>query len=296
MNSKKEISTEDKMAYKFFESLENLYNSINTTIKRTLEAIEDINTEPFNGRITKIDTDIPNVGITLNNKLVEIYQQFKEKNIKVFVSYNKEEKAVNMSILPSIAFMHLVNSTSQIAYYELEGFFNRYEEISDQKNSNMTKITKSKFSIIRKISKKIWETRANIDSKVIYELYFSEEEVEELRDYIENYKEFNTTLMNYNLKEDIADSILYFFELNGCTKEQINDLMKNGIEEDLVKLGLQNQIKYIRERVKEEFQEEDLKSWELTEEAKRHIQEETAKIAMESLKATKQEINAEQVK
>ena len=160
----------------------------------------------------------------------------------------------------------------------------------------MTKITKSKFPIIRKISKKIWETRANIDSKVIYELYFSEEEVEELRDYIENYKEFNTTLMNYNLKEDIADSILYFFELNGCTKEQINDLMKNGIEEDLVKLGLQNQIKYIRERVKEEFQEEDLKSWELTEEAKRHIQEETAKIAMESLKATKQEINAEQVK
>ena len=102
--------------------------------------------------------------------------------------------------------------------------------------------------------------------------------------------------MNYNLKEDIADSILYFFELNGCTIDQINDLMKNGIEEDLEKLGLQSQIKYIRERVKEEFQEEDLKSWELTEEAKRHIQEETAQIAMESLKAKNQEINAEHVK
>ena len=296
MNSKQEISTEDKMAYKFFESLENLYNSINITIKRTVEAIEEINTRPFNAIITKIDKDIPNVGITLNNKLVEIYQQFKEKNIKVFMEYNKEEKAVNMSILPSIAFMHLVNSTSQIVYFELEEFFNRYEEISDQKNFNMTKITKSKFPFIRKLSEKIWEIRAKIDSKVIYEIYFSDEEVEELKDYIENYKELNTTLMNYNLEEDIADSVLYFFELNGCTIDQINDLMENGIEEDLEKLGLQSQIKYIREKVKEELQEEDLKSWELTEEEKRHIQEETAQIATESLKAKKQKINAEHVK
>lgn len=82
MNSKQGISTEDKMAYKFFESLENLYNSINTTIKRTLEAIEDINTGPFNGRITKIDTDIPNVGITLNNQTCRNIPTIQRKKYK----------------------------------------------------------------------------------------------------------------------------------------------------------------------------------------------------------------------
>ena len=255
MNSKIGSSTEDEMAYKFFESLENLYNSINITIKKALVAIDEINDVTFYTAITGIDKDIPNIGITLNNKLVEIYQQFKEKNIKVFASENKGKKTVSMSILPSIVFIYLINSTSQIAHDELENFFNRYEEISVQKDSNMTKITKSRFS-----------------------------------------KDFENFLMNYNLNEDIAESILYYFELNGYTIDEINYLMKTGIEEDLEKLGLQNKIAYIRERIKEGFQESGLKSWEFTEEETRHIQEETAKIAMESLKAQNQEINAEHVK
>ena len=296
MNSKIGSSTEDEMAYKFFESLENLYNSINITIKKALVAIDEINDVTFYTAITGIDKDIPNIGITLNNKLVELYQQFKEKNIKVFASENKGKKTVSMSILPSIVFIYLINSTSQIAHDELENFFNRYEEISVQKDSNMTKITKSRFSIIRRLSEKIWEVRSRFDLKAIYEIYFSEEEVEELRDYIENYKDFENFLMNYNLNEDIAESILYYFELNGYTIDEINYLMKTGIEEDLEKLGLQNEIAYIRERIKEEFQESGLKSWEFTEEETRHIQEETAKIAMESLKAQNQEINAEHVK
>ena len=294
MNSKIGNYTEDELAYDFFESLTKLFKSINTTKEEVEKASENINTDIFYREVRRLDTSIPNIGITLNNKLVELYQEYKEKGIQVFDIDHEMDDLPGIRILPTITFTYLINITSEVSQTELEGFLNKYKELEAKKTEKINGIEKSSF--IRRFSEKIWEFRARLNPDVIYELYYSEEEVEELRDYIEFYKEFDNNLNDYNLNENISDSIIKFFEVSGFTQEQIEDLLENNIEPDLEKLGLKHQMKYIRERLKENIQEEHLKSWELTDSEKRRIQEETASITTKVPTQTKPKAKTENIR
>ena len=296
MNSKIGNYTEDELAYDFFESLTKLFKSINTTKEEVEKASENINTDIFYREVRRLDTSIPNIGITLNNKLVELYQEYKEKGIQVFDIDQEMDDLPGIRILPAITFTYLINITSEVSQTELEGFLNKYKELETKKSEKINGIEKSKISFIRRFSEKIWEFRARLNPDVIYELYYSEEEVEELRDYIEFYKEFDNNLNDYNLYENISDSIIKFFEVSGYTQEQIEDLLENNIEPDLEKLGLKHQMKYIRERLKENIQEEHLKSWELTDSEKRRIQEETASITTKVSTQTKTKARTENIR
>ena len=296
MNSKIGNYTEDELAYDFFESLTKLFKSINTTKEEVEKASENINTDIFYREVRRLDTSIPNIGITLNNKLVELYQEYKEKGIQVFDIDHEMDDLPGIRILPTITFTYLINITSEVSQTELEGFLNKYKELEAKKTEKINGIEKSKISFIRRFSEKIWEFRAILNPDVIYELYYSEEEVEELRDYIEFYKEFDNNLNDYNLNENISDSIIKFFEVSGFTQEQIEDLLENNIEPDLEKLGLKHQMKYIRERLKENIQEKDLKSWELTDSEKRRIQEETASITTKVPTQTKPKAKTENIR
>lgn len=296
MNSKIGNYTEDELAYDFFESLTKLFKSINTTKEEVEKASENINTDIFFREVRRLDTSIPNIGITLNNKLVELYQEYKEKGIQVFDIDQEMDDLPGIRILPTITFTYLINITSEVSQTELEGFLNKYKELEAKKAEKINGIEKSKISFIRRFSEKIWEFRARLNPDVIYELYYSEEEVEELRDYIEFYKEFDNNLNDYNLYENISDSIIKFFEVSGYTQEQIEDLLENNIEPDLEKLGLKHQMKYIRERLKENIQEEHLKSWELTDSEKRRIQEETASITTKVSTQTKTKARTENIR
>ena len=296
MNSKIGNYTEDELAYDFFESLTKLFKSINTTKEEVEKASENINTDIFFREVRRLDTSIPNIGITLNNKLVELYQEYKEKGIQVFDIDHEMDDLPGIRILPTITFTYLINITSEVSQTELEGFLNKYKELEAKKTEKINGIEKSKISFIRRFSEKIWEFRAILNPDVIYELYYSEEEVEELRDYIEFYKEFDNNLNDYNLNENISDSIIKFFEVSGFTQEQIEDLLENNIEPDLEKLGLKHQMKYIRERLKENIQEKDLKSWELTDSEKRRIQEETASITTKVPTQTKPKAKTENIR
>lgn len=296
MNSKIGNYTEDELAYDFFESLTKLFKSINTTKEEVEKASENINTDIFFREVRTLDTSIPNIGITLNNKLVELYQEYKEKGIQVFDIDHEMDDLPGIRILPTITFTYLINITSEVSQTELEGFLNKYKELEAKKAEKINGIEKSKISFIRRFSEKIWEFRARLNPDVIYELYYSEEEVEELRDYIEFYKEFDNNLNDYNLYENISDSIIKFFEVSGYTQEQIEDLLENNIEPDLEKLGLKHQMKYIRERLKENIQEKDLKSWELTDSEKRRIQEETASITTKVSTQTKTKARTENIR
>lgn len=296
MNSKIGNYTEDELAYDFFESLTKLFKSINTTKEEVEKASENINTDIFYREVRRLDTSIPNIGITLNNKLVELYQEYKEKGIQVFDIDHEMDDLPGIRILPTITFTYLINITSEVSQTELEGFLNKYKELETKKTEKINGIEKSKISFIRRFSEKIWEFRARLNPDVIYELYYSEEEVEELRDYIEFYKEFDNNLNDYNLYENISDSIIKFFEVSGYTQEQIEDLLENNIEPDLEKLGLKHQMKYIRERLKENIQEEHLKSWELTDSEKRRIQEETASITTKVSTQTKTKARTENIR
>ena len=111
-----------------------------------------------------------------------------------------------------------------------------------------------------------------------------------------NYIIVKNNLNDYNLYENISDSIIKFFEVSGYTQEQIEDLLENNIEPDLEKLGLKHQMKYIRERLKENIQEEHLKSWELTDSEKRRIQEETASITTKVSTQTKTKARTENIR
>lgn len=278
MDSKARISTEDKIAYKFFEGLQNLYESIAPVVQKVSKGIREVNITKAYDETEDLE-DVPNIGITLNNKFVEIYQQLKRKGIEVFAPNEEDEKTVYVVALASIPFMHLTNLASEVANEQLANFIDRQEQLESEKECNWNKIANCKNPIAKKLKTKLWATRMAFKEDTVYEMFYSDDEIEELRDYLEVYRDLDTYINEYDIKKDIADSAVYFFELGEYSMDEVEDVLKNGLEEDLKKMGMEDQIQYIRSRIKEDYKDENLKPWELTEQEKRTIQAETESLA-----------------
>lgn len=84
MNSKMVHDTEDKIAYNFFESVINLRENIAEALMKAENVNSSINEQISSYGFELLDEKLPDLGVALNNKLVEIYQQFKESKVKVF--------------------------------------------------------------------------------------------------------------------------------------------------------------------------------------------------------------------
>lgn len=276
MNSKTTNNTEEKAVFEFFKNFEGPIDAVNREIKSMKEKIEYINASKADVTIPDIDGNLPNLVITLNNKLVEYYQYLKEKNIVIF-NMEKNSKNIETYFAP-YTIMSILNTETQYALDQTinDGFLKRFQDMEEHKEKNWEKIEKNKSGISRKISEIIWDTKIIFNKNAINELFFSEEEVEELRTYIEQYKEFDLLLSQCDFEKQLAELIIGFFETAKFSEKQKQKLLETEIK------GFLKELK--KEELYEEIERDVLKkekqnSWELTESEKRKIQNETLDIS-----------------
>lgn len=130
MNSKMVHDTEDKIAYNFFESVINLRESIAEALMKAEKVNSSINEQISSYGFELLDEKLPDLGVTLNNKLVEIYQQFKESKVKVFQSQDKNKKFV-IGLVPMLVINSLLKE--QLMRIEMKWDY-IYKRLKDYKN------------------------------------------------------------------------------------------------------------------------------------------------------------------
>ena len=264
MNSKMVHDTEDKIAYNFFESVINLRDSISEAIMKAEKLNSSINEQISSYGFELLDEKLPDLGVTLNNKLVEIYQQFKESKVKVFQSQDKNKKFV-IGLVPMLVINSLIERAVDAYRNEMGLYLQEAEGLQEQKEKNKEKIKEKSF-----ITVLITAIRTVFNEELAKKFYFDEAEVEDLRTKLEDYKKATEDIYNYDFKTDIIDIIAEGLASQNLSLEVIEDILNSDVVDTLEKLGLSDQMPVLRQKINQiiKSQNDSKKTWELSDEEK----------------------------
>lgn len=264
MNSKMVHDTEDKIAYNFFESVINLRESIAEALMKAEKVNSSINEQISSYGFELLDEKLPDLGVTLNNKLVEIYQQFKESKVKVFQSQDKNKKFV-IGLVPMLVINSLIERAVDAYRNEMGLYLQEAEGLQEQKEKNKEKIKEKSFITVLIIA-----IRTVFNEELAKKFYFDEAEVEDLRTKLEDYKKATEDIYNYDFKTDIIDIIAEGLASQNLSLEVIEDILNSDVVDTLEKLGLSDQMPVLRQKINQiiKSQNDSKKTWELSDEEK----------------------------
>ena len=264
MNSKMVHDTEDKIAYNFFESVINLRESIAEALMKAEKVNSSINEQISSYGFELLDEKLPDLGVTLNNKLVEIYQQFKESKVKVFQSQDKNKKFV-IGLVPMLVINSLIERAVDAYRNEMGLYLQDAEGLQEQKEKNKEKIKEKSFITVLIIA-----IRTVFNEELAKKFYFDEAEVEDLRTKLEDYKKATEDIYNYDFKTDIIDIIAEGLASQNLSLEVIEDILNSDVVDTLEKLGLSDQMPVLRQKINQiiKSQNDSKKTWELSDEEK----------------------------
>lgn len=264
MNSKMVHDTEDKIAYNFFESVINLRESIAEALMKAEKVNSSINEQISSYGFELLDEKLPDLGVTLNNKLVEIYQQFKESKVKVFQSQDKNKKFV-IGLVPMLVINSLIERAVDAYGNGMGLYLQEAEGLQEQKEKNKEKIKEKSF-----ITVLITAIRTVFNEELAKKFYFDEAEVEDLRTKLEDYKKATEDIYNYDFKTDIIDIIAEGLASQNLSLEVIEDILNSDVVDTLEKLGLSDQMPVLRQKINQiiKSQNDSKKTWELSDEEK----------------------------
>lgn len=264
MNSKMVHDTEDKIAYNFFESVINLRESIAEALMKAEKVNSSINEQISSYGFELLDEKLPDLGVTLNNKLVEIYQQFKESKVKVFQSQDKNKKFV-IGLVTMLVINSLIERAVDAYRNEMGLYLQEAEGLQEQKEKNKEKIKEKSFITVLIIA-----IRTVFNEELAKKFYFDEAEVEDLRTKLEDYKKATEDIYNYDFKTDIIDIIAEGLASQNLSLEVIEDILNSDVVDTLEKLGLSDQMPVLRQKINQiiKSQNDSKKTWELSDEEK----------------------------
>ena len=203
--------------------------------------------------------NIPNASISLNNKVVELSNLFKKADISMFYSVSGKYNIVGSSYIGSVILTDLMNRL-----LEATRIFSLYSnKIQEFYNQKMEKVNSKQNQAINKIISKLTGNSGTVPLK---DIQFTDEEKEILDKILENYKEIESWIWNYNLEDNLVPSLVKTitepFSEDGQTFAHKYDawnvpaLLEDHIIPDLKKLGLEHLIPELEEALIREYQKD----------------------------------------
>lgn len=224
-----------------------------------------------------IDTDAPNIGITLNNKLNELAQKFEDAGISIFdesVSEKMEGNPVGEAIFDDITLKIYTAREyfNEYAFKVYELVKKEYEKVKSYGNFRKFLYAFENVTIYKNN-----EDALQIPIHILNKLHVN----------LEKYKQLDEELWNYNLEDNLEESLVNL--INNDEYDYDKQDLKATIY-TLKKLGLERLIPKIEEAEKDRESKSDNKSWNLTNSEKSEIQSKAKKLAAK-IKAREPENN-----
>ena len=227
-----------------------------------------------------IKTKVPNIGITVNNKIVEISRIFKLAGISIYTEIN-EKGSQNKSFCGRAIIEDIISQTSESIDLIIE-FYNTLIDILKQKRNKWYGLDQIKT---------VWRVIKNPGklNNILSITTFSKDEIEKIEANLIEFAKMDDKIWNYNLKDNFIQSILIFINQNRDEYE-IPVVLEESIIPTMQKLGLEEQIPELKEqlsKIQETNSEQhqilntESKPWKLDKSKKLEIQRHSKMIAKE---------------
>ena len=227
-----------------------------------------------------IKTRVPNIGITVNNKIVEISRIFKLAGISIYTEIN-EKGSQNKSFCGRAIIEDIISQTSESMDLIIE-FYNTLIDILKQKRNKWYGLDQIKT---------VWRVIKNPGklNNILSITTFSKDEIEKIEANLIEFAKMDDKIWNYNLKDNFIQSILSFINQNRDEYE-IPVVLEESIIPTMQKLGLEEQIPELKEQLskiqetnseQQQILNTESKPWKLDKSKKIEIQRHSKMIAKE---------------
>ena len=255
-------------------------NLLNDKIEEIISKQSEIITQIFKtGKDVDIDTDIPNIGITFNNKLNELSQIFKKAGISMFVEPNEKYNFVDSNFVGNAIIEDMISQIS-----------NGMQALSEY-DSSIDKATKKRMEKVKALEKSgpikklFLKIRSFFVPTTVSDLTsYSENEIEEANSHLLEYKEVDENLWKYNLKDNVVQSLVKFINNKRYHESGISELLEESVIPTLQKLELESVIPKLQNELsnlQEQSNFPNNKSWELSQTQRLEIQKNSEQVANE---------------
>lgn len=231
---------EKEFKSKLFEVTSELSSKLNelmTTIQKT-------------GKYVDLETDLPNMGVTLNNKMNEMQREFQKAGLSLYSQYNEKYDFVEIPLIGEAIIEDLMT-------YVAEG----EQKLSDYNDTSLKILTKKDESVkaLEKVSplRRMFAKIKNLFAiKKQQGQVYKQEEVDEMNTYLSDYKDIDNKLYNYNLRDNIVPAIVKKIRERWDNAYVVPGILEEDIAPDLEKLGLSDLIPEIQEILIEEYKKD----------------------------------------
>lgn len=253
MNIDKKQVEEFEKKYK-----DTIFTNISEVGSKQFETISQMTTNATN--LGQSHVSIPNVSTTLNNKIVELSHEFRNAGISMFSKEFEDYGFVGSSFLGD-AIIHdlidkLATSTDKLGEYG-----KTIGNVAKQKNERVLAL--QNVSPIRKFFSRI---RAFFVPIQPVDLSLTEEEQGVLDSSLQEYKDIDSEIWNYNLEDNIVQALVK--EIAGPQKFgdfdiphkhdafNVPGLLEESVIPDLKKLGLEHLVPKLQEALIKEYKKD----------------------------------------
>ena len=196
-----------------------LYTALEELIYGEIKFIDSVQVA---GQFLNFDTNIPNIGITANNKLVELSHEFEEAGISMFSEVYEEDEYIDSNIVGD-AIINDIYQQVGIALKELKKYKEKSEDLAEKKAYAI-----QDFLDAGPIKKFFWKIKMLFrpEEEIIESLMIAPQEVQDINLHLAKYRELDDKLFNYNLKENVSNSIIKHIKQLDCDEESIQMLLE----------------------------------------------------------------------
>ena len=206
-----------------------------------------------------IDSDTPNIGITLHNKIIELANIFEQSGISMFSEVNEKNGIIGTNIVGEAIITDLINRTVN-GVKELDNYNSTIKNVRNKRGKKITSL--QKIGPIRRV---FFSIRSFFQPKFMSDmLTISQSEIEKSNSYLADYRKVDNELWEYNLDDDLFQSLLTYINENYSASNAIG-VVKECIEPTLKKIGYESLIPKLKEQIiKSQEAEENKNSWSLS--------------------------------
>lgn len=268
--TKKDVQEyEEKYKKILYKSIENIMENMFDTINSNRRIAKNLDLD--------VDIDLPNIGVTLNNKINEIANEFKDAGISMFATPNNKYDFVSSNFVGDAILDDLYARLGKgnQAYAD---YVTNLEEAINRRNERTKALVTT--NPIKKFFLKIrsFFVRESMEDA----MSFLPEEIEKMNSSITKYKSIDEEIWNYSLEGNVAQSIITSITSKGYNKETMRYMLEEEVMPTIKSLGLESLESQIEIGLNEyENQAQDLNNgpWRLTQSQRIDLQIKAQKLA-----------------
>ena len=182
---------------------ERLFEKLSTLIQKQKTTNESINI--LSNKIG-IELEMPNIAITMNNKIVELSNEFKRHNLSMFVEPIEEIDTISTNLVGQA----ILDSLVEISLEGSEAIKRYNDDLTTLISGQSDNTAIEKTSPMKRLFGKIRNFFTPKRKKMQEDLELRNE-IENCLSHLDDYAQADDDIWNYNLKDNLVSSIADYF-------------------------------------------------------------------------------------